>query len=82
MCPCFERSANLYIALVGREHNDLCIGKFAPNRVDRIQAVNLRHLQIHQRNVWPMRTKLLDRLAAVRCFADQCQIGLSTDQYG
>jgi hypothetical protein len=39
-------------------------------------------LQVHQRNVWPMRMKLLDRLAAMRCFADQCQIGFSTDQYG
>jgi hypothetical protein len=29
-----------------------------------------------------MRTKLLDRLATVRRFADQSHVGLSADEYG
>jgi len=29
-----------------------------------------------------MRTKLLDSLAPIRCFADQSHIGLSAEEYG
>jgi hypothetical protein len=57
-CSCFECSKDLYIALVGRQHNDFRFGKFAPNGGDGIQAVHLRHLQVHERDVRPMRTEL------------------------
>ena len=62
---CFECPKNLYVALVGRQHDNFRIGEFSSNRHDRIEAVHLRHLQIHQRDVWTMCTKQLDRLAAV-----------------
>ena len=82
MCSCFEGAKNLNVALVGRQHDNFRIGKFSPNRYDRIEAVHLRHLQVHQRDVWTMSTELLDRLAAVRGFGDQSHIRLGADEYG
>src|SRR5271157_5032531 len=82
LCSCFERAKNLYIALIRRQDDDFRIRKLPPNRDDRIEAVHLRHLQIHQRNVGAMRTEQLDSLAAIRSFGDQSQIRLSTDEHG
>jgi hypothetical protein len=62
-CSCFECSKDLYIAVIRRQHNDFCFGKFSPNRDDGIQPVHLRHLQVHERDVRAMRTKLLDTRA-------------------
>jgi len=54
----------------------------AANRGDRIQAVHLRHLQVHEREVRPMGAELLNRFAAIRRFANQRQIRFGTDQDG
>ena len=79
--PGLHCSKNLRIAFVGRQHNDFRLRKFSADRQHRIEAVHLWHLQIHQRYVWPMGTKLLDSLAAIRGFADQSHVRLSADQY-
>jgi len=50
--------------------DDLRIGKISPNRDDRLEAVHLRHLQVHQHDIRAMRTEPLDGLAAVRGFGD------------
>ena len=34
-------------------------------------AIHLRHLQVHERHVWPVTAKLVDRLTAVRRFCHQ-----------
>ena len=81
-CSRFECAKNLHIAFVRRQHNDFRFGKFSPNCDDGIQAVHLRHLQVHQRDVRPMRTKLLDSLAPIGCFGDQSHTGLSAEEYG
>ncbi len=78
---CFEGAKNLHIALVGRQYDDLRIGKFSSNRGDGIEAIHLRHLQVHERDVWAMRTELLKRLASIRCLGHQSHIGLRTDKY-
>src|ERR1700687_217850 len=80
-CSCFECAKNLYITLVGRQHNDLSIGKFCQNCDDRIEAVHLRHLQVHERDVRAMRTELLDCLAPIRCLGHQSHIGHRADKY-
>jgi hypothetical protein len=67
---------------VGRQYDDLRIWKFSSNRDDGIESVHLRHLQIHERDVWTMGTELLDRLAAVRGLGDQSHIRLGADEYG
>ena len=81
-CSCFECAKNLYIAFVRRQHNDFCFRKFAPNGDDRIEAVHFRHLQVHERDVRPMCTELLDSLAPIGCFGDQSHIGLRVEEYG
>src|SRR5215510_7044779 len=78
---CFERAKNLNIAPVRRQYDDFCVRKFCPNRDDGIEAVQLRHLQVHQRDVRPMRTVFLDRLTPIRGFGYQSQIRFSTDEY-
>jgi hypothetical protein len=56
--------------------------KLPPNRDDRIDAVHLWHLQVHERDVRMVRPELLYSLAPIRCFADQSHIGFSTEEYG
>jgi hypothetical protein len=77
----FHCPKNLHIAVLGRQYNDLRIGKFCPNRNDRIEAVHLRHLQVHQCDVRTMRTELLNRLTPIRGFRYKSQSGLTTDEY-
>jgi hypothetical protein len=76
----FERPKNLYVAFVGRQHDDLRVPKFSPNRRDGIEAVHLGHLQVHNRDIRPMRAKLLDCLAPIRGFRDQSHIWFVTEQ--
>jgi hypothetical protein len=55
-------------------------GNSASNRDDGIQAVHLRHLHVHDRDVRAMHTKLLDRLTPIRSFRYQSQFRLTTDE--
>src|SRR5271167_4341026 len=80
-CSCLECAKDLYIAFVRRQHDDFRVGKFCPNCDDRIQAVHLRHLQVHERDVRAMRTELLDCLTPIRGFGDQSQLTFGTDEY-
>ena len=80
-CSCFECAKNLHIAFVGRQYDDFRIGKFSSNRSDGIEAVHLRHLHVHERDVGSMLTKLLDCLAPIRCLGHQSHIGLRTEKY-
>ena len=79
---CFECAKDLYIAFLGRQHDYLRIGKFCSNRDDGIEAIHLRHLHIHERDIRTMRTELLDRLTSIRGFGYQSQIRFTTDEYG
>ena len=78
---CLERPEDLCVAFVRRQHNNFRFGKFLADRDDGIQAVHLRHLQVHERDVRPMRTELLYSLAPIGCFGDQSHIGLSVEEY-
>jgi hypothetical protein len=55
-------------------------GNFAPNRHQRIQPVHLRHLQVHQSDVGPVRPELLDRFAAIGSFGHQGHVRLCRQQ--
>ena len=61
--------------------DNLRIGKFSPNRSDGVEAVHLRHLQVHNRDIRAMRTELLDCLAPIRCLGHQSHIGLRTEKH-
>ena len=64
-----DGAEDVRVALVGREHDDLRIVKLRANGDERVEAIHLRHLQVHQRHVGPMGPELLDGLATVRGFA-------------
>ena len=53
-------------------------GKLVANGDDGIDAVHLRHLQVHQRDIRPMRPELLDRLAAIGGLGDQIHVRLDS----
>src|SRR5271157_1580712 len=77
-----ERTDNLHVACVSRQHDDSCVGKFISNSNERIQTVHLRHLQIHQRNVRMVRPELLDGLATVGGFTYYGHVRLDPNQTG
>src|SRR5450755_4970138 len=78
----FERTQNLHVAYIGRQHNDLRIWKLPANRNERIDAVHFRHLQIHQRDIGTVRPELLNGLATVGRLAYQNHVGLNANQSG
>src|SRR5258705_9323550 len=45
-----------------------------------INATHVRESKIHQRYVWPVLAKLLNRLLTIRCFGDQFHIWLAIDK--
>src|SRR5208337_2430556 len=75
-----DRADNLHIASVGRQHDDSCVGKFISNSNERIEAVHLRHLQVHQRNVRMVRPELLDGLATVGRLTYHHHVRLNANQ--
>jgi len=79
-CSSFEGTKNLDIAFVSRQYDDLRLGKFSTNRRDGIEAVHLGHLQVHNRDIRPMRAKFLDCLAPIRSFRYQSQFRFTTDE--
>ena len=56
--------------------------KLRANGNERVKAIHLRHLQVHQRHVGTMGPELLDRLATVRRFCDQRHIRLNRQRAG
>src|SRR4029450_12017109 len=64
----FEGAYHLSVARVRREHDDSGLGFLCPNRLQGTEAVNFRHLQVHQRHIRMMSAKLLDGVASVLRF--------------
>ena len=77
-----ERTENLHVARVGRQHDNSCVGKFIANRNERVEAIHFRHLQVHQRNVRMVRPELLDGFATVGRFTYQNHVRLNANQTG
>src|SRR5690242_7999194 len=71
-----ERAQNLHVASVGCQHDHFCVGGLVANGNERIEAIHLRHLHVHQRDVRTMSPELLDRLTAVAGFSDQSHVWL------
>ena len=46
----------------------------------RVDTVHVRHLQVHQRNVWPVLSELFERLVPGRSLCHQLHIRLTRDQ--
>ena len=60
----------------------LGLRELRPNGDQRVEAVHLRHLQVHQRDVRPVSPELLDRVAAVGGLCHQRHVRLDADEPG
>src|SRR5688572_325964 len=77
-----ESAENMYIALVRRQHDDPCVRKLRSNGDERVEAIHLRHLNIHQRHVRMVRTESLDRFATVGGLCYHRHIRLNPNETG
>src|SRR5258708_15666969 len=76
----FKSAQRLNVASVGRQNNDSRTGEFVSNADDCIDAVQNRHLKIHQRHIRPVRSELFDSFLSIGGFRDQLHVGFSVDQ--
>ena len=60
----------------------LRIRKLRSNGDERVEAIHLRHLHVHQRHVRTVRAELLDRFPTVGGFCDHGHIRLNPHETG
>ena len=78
----FEGTQNVHVALIGRQHDQFGIRELRSNRDQRIEAIHLRHLNVHQRHVRTVRAELLDGFPTVGRFCDHGHIRLNPHETG
>src|SRR5438128_8772209 len=78
----FERTQDLNVSRVSRQHDDSRSREFPANRDHGIDAVHFGHLQIHQGYVRTMNAELFDRLAAVGSLGNQRHVRLTGQKRG
>src|SRR6266851_10209786 len=76
----FNSAQHLDVACIRRQNDDASIGEFAANAHDCLDAVQSRHLKIHQRYVRPVHSELIDGFLSVGGFRDQLHVGFSVDE--
>ena len=82
MAPGLQRPGDVLVGVVGRQHDDARLRIDLANPPDRLDALHLRHPQVHQHDVGTVRAERLDGLAAVGGFGDDLEIGLLVDDVG
>ena len=60
----------------------LASGNSRSNGDERVEAIHLRHLNVHQRHVRTVRAELLDRVATVGGFCDHRHVWLNPHETG
>ena len=56
--PSLKGPQHLHVTGVGGQNNNSGIVVLAPNSLDSVDAVEVRHLKIHERHVWAVQSKL------------------------
>src|SRR6185503_11769956 len=77
-----QGAKNMHIALVGRQHDHSCVRELGSDGDERVEAIHLRHLNIHQRHIRTVRAELLDRFATVGGLCDHRHIRLNLYETG
>ena len=77
-----QGAEDVHIALVCRQHDDSCLRELRPNGDERVEAIHLRHLNVHQRHIRAVHAELLDRFSTIRRFGDHGHIRLNFHQTG
>src|SRR6266478_7531122 len=67
----FKSAQHLDVACVSRQDNDARIGEFGSNADDCLDAIQGRHLEIHQRYIRPVHPELIDCLLSIGGFRDE-----------
>src|SRR6266849_5606322 len=62
-----DRAPDFYIAFKGCEHDDASFGKFGSDCEQRIDPAQIRHAEVHKRNIGPVLTILLNGLLPTGC---------------
>src|SRR5690348_11885559 len=80
--PGFDSARDLEIPGMGCQDDNSSFGELAANRADGVDTAHLWHLQIHERDVRMMLSKLFERLSAVSSFPEPtaCPIGSRSTQ--
>jgi hypothetical protein len=68
---------SLGIAAIGRQNNDSRLGKLAADRRDGLDAIQIRHAQVHQRDIWTVFAEQRDGVTTVGRLRDECHIRLT-----
>ena len=70
---------DINVAVKDGQHADPGAGEFSVDGTHRLNATDIAKFKIQERNVRPMRAKLLDGLAAVGCLGDDQHVRLIVD---
>ncbi len=70
---------DINVAIKDGKHDDPGAGEFSVDGNHRVNATNIAKFKIQERNVRPMRAKLLDGLAAVGCLGHDQHVRLIVD---
>ena len=77
---CLESARCLYIARVGGEDDDASARELFTNGKNCFNTVHLRHLQIHERDVWSLLPECNDSLPPVCSFTYELHIPLGLER--
>ncbi len=77
-----DRPKDVLIAVVHRQHDDPGIRLLAADRLNRLDTVHGRHLEVHQRDVGPIPQELLDRLFTIARLGHDGHVRLHADDAG
>src|SRR5579863_5860456 len=80
--PCLESSYHLSVASVSGQDDDPGIWEFLLDLMDRLNAIQPVHLNVHQGYIRSVRPKLLDGFFAIRGLCNQLHVTFSVDQCG
>src|SRR5208337_3633525 len=76
----FDGAQDLNIPGIGRQYDDLGVREFVSDPVDGFGAIHIGHLNIHQSDIRPVPSKLLDGLLAVGRLGYQLHVWFSLNQ--
>src|ERR1700743_658731 len=72
---------DLYVAIEGGEHDDLCFWKFVANGRHGLDPRTAWQASIDERYIWLMSTKFFDRLSRVRGLSDVQHVRLRRNNH-
>src|ERR1700734_2711522 len=73
---CLKGSIRQGVTLIGCQNDGPCIGEFAADRDNRVDAVHIRHLDIDQEYVRSRGTIALEGFSSRSCLAYDRDVGL------